>query len=260
MIEKSDNAWNRRLAAASAVALFLMLWLHVGQFGFLIQHWMKVGTYAAPFLLLTYFATTSRKPELADPLFMAVILLVVYIVHQFEEHWIDLFGNEYAFYAYINGLVRSAVGSNDPDFVALTPGAIYVINTTLVWFVGVIAIVRAPYHLFPALALAGITLVNGVTHIVMGAVRLEYNPGLLTSLVLFVPVSVAFYRAVLARHPEKRQEIVVSIAWAVLAHVLMVGGMLATYVFETMPQRAYFSLLFVWSATPLLLCRPRRTA
>lgn len=46
-----------------------------------------------------------------------------------------------------------------------------------------IAIWRAPSHLFPALAMAGIVLVNAVSHIGAAVFRLEYNPGLWTALV-----------------------------------------------------------------------------
>ena len=90
----------------SVVVLFLMLWLPLGQFAFMTQHWMKVGTFAAFLLPIAYLATASRHPEMSDPLFMSVVLLAVYVAHQFEEHWIDLFGNQYAFYDHVNALVR----------------------------------------------------------------------------------------------------------------------------------------------------------
>lgn len=251
----AESSINANLAAVSIVVLFLMLWVPLGQFAFMTQHWMKVGTFAAAFMLIAYFATASRRPEMSDPAFMSIVLLAVYVAHQFEEHWIDLFGNQYAFYDYVNALVRRVIDSGDPSVVALTPSAIYVINTSLVWLVGLIAVARSGRHLFPVLALAGITLVNGVTHVLAGLINLSYNPGLLTSVVLFLPLSVAFYRLLLEQRPAMKYQAFVSIVWAILAHVLMVAGMLAAKVFGVIPETVYFGSLVAWSLLPLAICR-----
>jgi hypothetical protein len=246
---------NRRIAAASALALFTMLWLPLGQIDFMTWHWMKVGTFAAPFLLLAYFSASPRSPSLSDPLFMSVVLLIAYIAHQFEEHWVDLLGNEYAFHDYINALIRDALGSTDGSVAPLTPLAIYVINTSLVWLVGVISIVYAKSHRFALLALASITLINGITHIIAGIINLTYNPGLLTSVLFFMPLSVAYFRVLLKREPDSRNGIIAGLVWALLAHVLMVAGMLAANLFGVIAETVYFVLLVLWSVLPLALFR-----
>lgn len=72
------------------VALFGMLWFPVGQYEFLMCHWMKIGTYAVPFLLfgvLTIREQCEARPLLADFKVLSVGLLVAYILHQDEEHW-----------------------------------------------------------------------------------------------------------------------------------------------------------------------------
>ena len=246
---------NRRIAAASALTLFVMLWLPVGQIDFLTRHWMKVGTFTAPFLLLAYSATSRLRPSLSDPLFASVMLLIGYIAHQFEEHWVDLLGNEYAFYDYVNALVREALGVNDDSAAPLTPLAIYVINTSLVWLVGVNAIVYARSYPFAVLAIAAITFVNGITHVLAGIINLSYNPGLLTSVLIFIPLSVGYYRELLQREPEWRVLVVSSLIWALLAHVLMVAGMLAANLFGVISETVYFVLLVLWSLLPLALFR-----
>ncbi|MEO1593950.1 MAG: HXXEE domain-containing protein [Pseudomonadota bacterium] len=243
------------MSALVAAALFLALWLPLGQHDFLTAHWMKVGTFAAPFLLLGYSAAVSTRPSLSDPLLASVLLLIAYIAHQFEEHWIDLLGNEYAFYTYINALVRGTIGTDDLSVAPLTPLGIFVINTTLVWLVGIIAIVRARTHWFPPMAMAAIALVNGITHIVASVITLSYNPGLLTSLLLFLPLPVLFYRRVAQTNPALWRPILVSLLWAVLAHVLMVGGMLAANLFDVIAESLYFAALAIWSALPLALFR-----
>lgn len=244
-----------RLTALSAVALFLMLWLPLGQQEFLVQYWMKVGTFAAPFLLLAYSATNTKGPSFSDPVFMSVLLLIAYIAHQFEEHWIDLLGNEYAFYSYINQLVRSVVGDDSEAVAPLTPQGIFIINTSLVWLVGVVAIAKSRYHLFPLMALAAIALVNGITHVLASIITFSYNPGALTSLLLFLPLTAVCYLRWAKREHAFRGQIVVSLVWAALAHALMVGGMLAANLYELFPEELYFVALIAWSALPSILFR-----
>ncbi|MEM9315377.1 MAG: HXXEE domain-containing protein [Pseudomonadota bacterium] len=244
---------NSRLAALSAVLLFATLWIPFGHLDFMVDHWMKVGTFAALFLLIVFFACHAQAPGNSNASFMSVAFLVAYIVHQFEEHWIDVLGNRYAFFGYVNALIRGALGIDDPSILPLTKASIYVINTSLVWLVGVIAIVRARSSVFPLLAIAAITLVNGITHVVAAVVTLSYNPGLVTSLILFLPLSVVFYTRVLRNRAGARILVLWSIAWAMLAHILMVAGMLAANVFQVVPELAYFCLLVAWSLLPLFM-------
>ncbi|MEM9809069.1 MAG: HXXEE domain-containing protein, partial [Cyanobacteria bacterium P01_D01_bin.56] len=135
----------------------------------------------------------------------------------------------------------------------LSPESIFVINTSLVWLVGVIAIWRSPKHLFPALALAGITLINAGSHIMAGIVKQSYNPGLLTAIVIFVPLAIAFYRSVLVATPTASLQVKVSLILAVLAHIIMVGGLLAANWFNLFPEYGYFAMLVAWSVVPAFL-------
>jgi hypothetical protein len=240
------------------VTLFGMLWLPFGQYEFLIENWMKIGTYAAPFLLFGVLAMRDQhdpRPLYDDFKVLSVGMLVVYILHQYEEHWIDLFGNHYAFLGHVNDLFTRFSGCEARSPCPLTPAAVFVINTSLVWLVGVLAIWRAPSHLFPALAMAGIVVVNAVTHIVAAILRQEYNPGLLTSLVLFIPLGLFFYTKVVQVDVCYKKQAVTSVIWAVLAHVLMVGGMLLANLLRLIPESVYFLVLIVWSCVPLLLFR-----
>ncbi|MEO0346640.1 MAG: HXXEE domain-containing protein [Pseudomonadota bacterium] len=258
MPQSEVAASGQHLSALVAVSLFAALWLPLGQHEFLVPHWMKVGTFAAPFLVLGYAASTSNRPRLSDPRFASIALLVAYIAHQFEEHWIDVLGNEYAFHAYVNALVRGAIGTDDLSVAPLTPMGIFVINTSLVWLVGAVAIVRARTQWFPVFAMAAIALVNGATHIIGSIVTFAYNPGLLTSVLLFLPLPVLFYRKVLRENPALKLLVIASLIWAALAHVLMVGGMLAANLFGVISESFYFVTLVVWSLLPLGLFRSFR--
>jgi len=242
----------------SIILLFAMLWLPLGQYDFLLEHWMKIGTYAVPFLLLGAFAFTDKQDAsslIRSYRFIAIMMLIAYIIHQFEEHWIDLLGNSYAFYTFNNNFILGALGAADSSLKPLTREAIFVINTSLVWLVGVIAIWRSPKHLFPLIAMASIIIVNGVVHILAGGVNWQYNPGLLTSFILFVPIYLWFVRLLLRQSQTYKRQIVGGIIWAFLAHVIMVGGLLLANWAHVIPEIGYFIALGIWSVVPVALFR-----
>ena len=246
---------NSKISLAGICLAFFMLWAPLGQYGFLVENWMKLGIYGVPFLLFMFFAARTQETEsiLSDVKLMSVLMLVAYIVHQYEEHWIDLLGNQYAFYGYINELILSMLDAQNSSTIPLSPESIFVINTSLVWLVGIIAIWRSPQHLFPSLAMAGITLVNAASHIMAGIVKQSYNPGLLTAIVIFVPLAIAFYRSVTITTPNARIQVKVSIIWAILAHVILFGGLLAANWFRLFPEYVYFATLVIWSILPAFL-------
>jgi len=246
---------NSRISFISLCLLFVLLWAPLGQYNFLVENWMKVGVYITPCLLFMYFSSTTEEKRLTflDTKFISVLLLIVYIIHQAEEHWVDLLGNQYAFYDYFNALLLGLLNAENTNTMPLTPESIFVINTSLVWLVGVIAIWRSPEHLFPPLAMAGITLVNAFSHVMAGVFKQSYNPGILTAIVLFIPLAIAFYRAILINIPTAKSQVIASIVWAVLAHILLFGGLLAANWFALFPEIVYFAVLATWSVTPIFL-------
>ena len=52
---------NSSLLTGSIFLLFAMLWLPLGQYDFLLENWMKIGTYAVPFLLIGAFSFYQGK-------------------------------------------------------------------------------------------------------------------------------------------------------------------------------------------------------
>lgn len=102
--------------------------------------------------------------------------LPIYMVHQFEEHYGDRF--------------RLYVNRNVAHCDALTPEGAFWINSLGVWGIDLAMLYLAAF-VDPALALAAfyLPLVNGIAHIRETAARRRYNPGLWTSIVLFLPVA-----------------------------------------------------------------------
>ncbi|MEM6376626.1 MAG: HXXEE domain-containing protein [Bacteroidota bacterium] len=245
---------NSKFLLGSIILLFAMLWLPFGQYAFLIDNWMKIGTYAVPFLLIGAFSR-SRKNDtmnnIADYRFVAIIMLIAYIIHQYEEHWIDLFGNYYAFYVFNNDFILGNLGATDSSVKPLSKAAIFMINTSLVWLVGVLAIWRSPQHLFPLIAMGSIIVVNGLVHLLAGVAKFQYNPGLLTSVLIFIPLYVWFSNRLLKQTNSFKPQLIGGMIWAFLAHMIMVGGLLMANWFNVISESIYFMVLIVWSVIPL---------
>jgi hypothetical protein len=105
--------------------------------------------------------------------------LPIYMVHQYEEHDDDRFRR----------FANTTVGGGKE---VLSHFAVFVINIAGVWGVDAVAIwLAARVHLGLGLIAVYLSLVNTVAHCAQ-AVRLRcYNPGLVTSILLFIPLGVA---------------------------------------------------------------------
>ena len=157
----------RTLSAPKAAAPSAVMGWLVGRW-----QWPAAALFAGLFLLAVAPAVLA-----AGPLVLVVYLqLPAYLVHQYEEHAGDRFR------LYVNRVIG---GGRE----ALTPVATFWINALGVWAVDLVALYLAVF-LDPALGLiaAYLPVVNAVGHVGPAAARREYNPGLGTALVLFLPL------------------------------------------------------------------------
>jgi hypothetical protein len=137
------------------------------------RYWMYTGVVAGLFLLSIVPLTVGAW---SLPLLLVYLQLPIYMLHQLEEHYDDRFRR------FVN---EHVAGGRQ----ALTTPAVVFINVPGVWGVNLIALYLA-YFVDPGLGLIAIylTLVNAVAHVVATIVLRGYNPGLVTALVLFLPV------------------------------------------------------------------------
>ena len=137
------------------------------------RQWPAASLFAAVFLLaiLPPFASSA-----GTALALVFVQLPIYLVHQWEEHAGDRFRQ------YVNRVIG---GGRE----LLTPGLTFWINCLGVWVVDLVALYLA-WAVAPAAGLVAgyMALVNAVVHITQAVVRQEYNPGLGTAVVLFLPV------------------------------------------------------------------------
>lgn len=239
-----------RAQLAALILVFAMLWIPVGQHVFLLEHWMKVGTFMAPFLAFTALSFKSSDTNWTDARILSLGLLIAYIVHQFEEHWIDLYGQTFAFKPYLNGFLSNLMGQQAGTEL-ISDASIFVINTSLVWLVGALAIWRGgSKHIFATLCMAAIVVVNAVSHVGVVVARMSYNPGLLTAVLVFLPLGVFAYGALLRRGAASPRLVVASLAWGVLAHIIMIGGLVLMSWMPNANEVIYFAVLIGWSILP----------
>lgn len=139
------------------------------------QNWVY-GGFLAGVMLLALAPLFTAGADRATAL--GFLLLPVYMLHQFEEHDGDRFRR----------FVNTVVGRGRE---VLTVGAVFWIN-----FLGVWVLLTACIWL---VALAGpgwaavagwLVLLNGLLHVAQGVALRRYNPGLVTAIVLFVPLGI----------------------------------------------------------------------
>jgi hypothetical protein len=137
------------------------------------QHWVPIALCLAIglILLLPIFAMQWNSAWL-----LTYALLPVYMFHQVEEHTGDRFRR------FVNGKLFG-------DVEALTPLAVLWINLPGVWGLGLACIYAARFAgIGWGLGIVYLVLVNAAMHIVAAIAWREYNPGLWTTLILFVPL------------------------------------------------------------------------
>ncbi|MGA2886963.1 MAG: HXXEE domain-containing protein [Terracidiphilus sp.] len=139
----------------------------------LVVNWVYGGFLAGLLLLLVTPVLARNWP----PALLATFLcLPAYILHQYEEHDNDRF-REY---------FNKTFGKGRE---ILSPMAVFLINVPGVWGVTAVSFWLAAV-LNPGFGLmaAYLLLLNAVIHIVSATISRGYNPGLVTAVLLFVPL------------------------------------------------------------------------
>jgi hypothetical protein len=107
------------------------------------------------------------------------------MLHQFEEHGIDVFG---AHYHFIHDLCLT-LGHPSLAECPASPAFVLAVNVGGgVWIPGLLALLWHRRNVLVGACAMGIPLVNIVAHVGPALVRGTYNSGLVTALVLFVPL------------------------------------------------------------------------
>lgn len=171
------------------------------------HNWMYAGLIAGLFLLAIapLFAETFSLP-----LLLIYLQLPVYMLHQVEEHYHDRFR------LFVN---EAIAGGRE----ALSTQAVIVINVGGVWAVNLIVLYLARFvDLGLGLIAVYLTLINAVVHILAAVAKRSYNPGLITAVLLFLPVGL-YSLKVVSRAPDVTTvDQLIGLAFAILVHAAII--------------------------------------
>ena len=142
-------------------------------------NWQKALPYLGVLGIVIWLALFRSDPLSERALWLA--LLVIYMLHQTEEHlWPG------GFRQFTNAHVFKSGDDNWPVDI----GGVALINIGYVWLPVGLAVLYPETLRWLGLGWVGLTLINALTHIV-STIRLRiYNPGLITSSVLFLPFTI----------------------------------------------------------------------
>ncbi len=187
--------------------------------------WPYVGLLLATGIVafLAFERRTVTTPRWSDPGTVLGLLLPVYAVHQFEEHGVDVFGRRYAFLADFCDSMGYGPGAS----VACPADAtfLFAVNAVGVWTAGALALALRRRRPLVAACAWGIAPVNALTHIV-GAVRFgRYNPGVVSGVVLFLPMTVYLLHTLRGAGSPLRQTLPRIVGLGVLVHAVLLVSM-----------------------------------
>jgi len=112
------------------------------------------------------------------PIGLIFLQLPIYMLHQYEEHDRDRFR------LWVNNMIG---GGRD----VLTPIATFWINSLLVWGLDLVALYLACFvDLKLGLIAIYLPMLNAFGHIIPAIIKRQYNPGLLTSVTVFLPIGI----------------------------------------------------------------------
>jgi hypothetical protein len=193
----------------------------------LLTGWPFVGLAIATVLLAILVRPQPGRPWLerwTDARWLLWLGVPVYMLHQFEEHGIDLLGRRFAFGAEMCGTLGYGA---DLSACPADPAFLLAVNVGTVWVVGLAGALAGPRRAMVGLCAYAVPLVNAVAHIAPAVARRQYNPGLATAIVLFLPVSAWVIRTFWRQRLVDGPRLGLAIFMGVALHASLMGSLLA---------------------------------
>jgi hypothetical protein len=175
---------------------------------FIADSWQKALPVLAVIGIGVWLALFRGDPASEQAMFAA--LLVIYMLHQIEEHlWPGGFRQ----------FTNAHVFESGRDDWPVDPGGVALVNIGYVWL-PVAAAALFPHTLrWLGLGWVALTLINAVTHIVTSIRFRCYNPGLITSIVLFVPFTIWVLAHEVSRGLLTGGEVALLVVLGVVLHI-----------------------------------------
>jgi hypothetical protein len=177
--------------------------------GFWRLHWADAGMVLA--LVVGAGVVLGHPNGLALVLWLSLVTL---FVHQFEE---------YRYPGYFPGMMNTAMyGSDQPDRYPLNSQTAMVVNVCLGWGAYLLAAVFHVHAIWLGIATILVSVGNVVAHGVLFNVRgrTRYNPGMVTALVLFLPLATYFFVSAIQQGAASPMDWVVGVALGVALNLV----------------------------------------
>lgn len=182
-----------------------------------------LGLTGAIVLLLLLFRSDILRSDPAvsrwrDPTWLSWAGATAYLIHNVEEYGIDLFGRTYAFPTSMCRLF----GFQDAAHCPAPPAFFTAANVPMFWIAAPIAALLSRRRPLVGLAIYGVMSVNIVAHVTGGIVAgTIYNPGWLTALLLFLPLTAWTVRILSGRGGFRRGAWAFLIGWGTALHLIL---------------------------------------
>lgn len=179
-------------------------------------------------LLALLLATDALRSDLSvsrwqDLAWLAWAGMLAYLIHQFEEHGIDAQG---AVYAFRTDACRN-FGFSDIHACPIPFSFITAVNISAVWLFGPATALLGRRRPELALAFFAIPFVNAFAHIVPAMAQGAYNAGMLTGIVLFLPLSLWTFRVAVTRYRLGWRAVIGTTAAGIMFHAILMGSLAA---------------------------------
>lgn len=186
-----------------------------------------IGGVAAVVLLGLLFASNilQQRPDLSrwrDPAWLGWLLTALYLVHNIEEYGIDATGHWHRF----PEAMCDQLGLQPYPQCVIPPLFYLCVNISLVWVAAPVLAVLARRNPVFGLSMLGVIAVNAVVHFVPVVTGHGYNAGLLTAVLLFIPVTIWCVRTAFGPGRLPYRALVVILVAGVLVHVCLMGAVL----------------------------------
>ena len=188
-----------------------------------------IGAIGAIVLLALLFGTNLLQGEpnsfrWRDLVWLSWMGTVAYLLHNVEEYGLDLFGNQHSF---PNELCANLKLPAYPD-CPITPAFFLAVNIPLFWIAAPLAAFVGRRRPLVGLAIYSVIFINGLVHIaaaVLGPGQF-YNPGLLTAVLLFLPLSAWVAYACFGKGHLPYKAMALLIFGGVILHIILAGSMI----------------------------------
>jgi hypothetical protein len=188
--------------------------------------WPWIGLGAAG-LLLILLTTNALRGDRAvsrwrDMTWLTWAATCAYLVHQLEEHGIDAQGATYAF----RGSLCAQLGFANPQTCPVPYSFITAVNVSAVWVAGPVSALLAARWPVIGLSFFAVPFVNLFAHLGPAIMTTSYNPGLLSAVALFLPLSVLAFAAAMTRYHLGFRAVLATIVAGVILHAVLIGSLL----------------------------------